>query len=167
MWDVQESSVRGVILGGNYFRCNCLRAIFLGVNCPGGNCLGVNYPRWELSGRQLSRGEFSCSHFSDDLKIADIPLIYKKNNRNDQANYRLASILLVIFEKCCYDQLFKNVNSILSTYETGYRKSCSSQHCNVWKIEGNLQIFHYLQTYPIRGVWLIITRFIICQTKSL
>lgn len=150
--------VRGAIVWG---------LIILGGNCPG-DYPGDNCPRWQLSGRQLSRGEFSCSHFSDDLKIADIPLIYKKNNRNDQANYRLASILLVIFEKCCYDQLFKNVNSILSTYETGYRKSCSSQHCNVWKIEErNLQIFHYLQTYPIRGVWLIITRFIICQTKSL
>ena len=132
----QEGIISGAIVLGQFSQVGIVRGaivwglIILGGNCPG-DYPGDNCPRWQLPGRQLSRGEFSCSHFSDDLKIADIPLIYKKNNRNDQANYRLASILLVIFEKCCYDQLFKNVNSILSTYETGYRKSCSSQHCNV------------------------------------
>ena len=59
-------------------RCNYLGAIFLGGNCPegncsagicprrelcgrgaiilGGNCPGGNCPRWKLSGGQFSRG---------------------------------------------------------------------------------------------------------------
>ena len=41
-------------------------------------------------------------NFPDDLKLADITPVYKKNSRNDKVNYRPVSILPVlskVFEK--------------------------------------------------------------------
>ena len=57
------------------------------------------------------------ANFPADLKLADITPIYNKNNRNNKENYRLVSIspaLSKIVEKCLYDQIYKNVDRILS-----------------------------------------------------
>ena len=71
------------------------------------------------------------SNFPKELKFADITPVNKKENRRDKVNYRPVNIvpmLLKFFERCLYDQIYKNVDSISSKYQTGYRKDYSFQH---------------------------------------
>ena len=64
-------------------------------------------------------------------KLADITPVYEKDNRLDKENYRPISILTAlpkIFERCLYDQIYKNVDNILLKYQTGYWIGDSSQN---------------------------------------
>ena len=68
--------------------------------------------------------------FPNKLKLANINPVYKKNGRIRKENYRpviVLSIMSKIFERCLFDQIFKNVN-ILSRNQVGYGKSYNSQH---------------------------------------
>ena len=59
------------------------------------------------------------------------PQFIKKNNRHKKENYSPVSIISVIskiLERCLYDQIYKNIDNILSRHQTGYRKGYSSQH---------------------------------------
>ena len=68
--------------------------------------------------------------FPNELKLANINPVCKKNDRLRKENYRpviVLSIMSKIFERCLFDQIFKNVN-ILSRNQVGYGKSYNSQH---------------------------------------
>ena len=61
--------------------------------------------------------------FLDELILADVAPVFKKNNRDDKEKYRPATILPALpknFKACSYDQIFKKVYSILSKYQTDY-----------------------------------------------
>ena len=55
----------------------------------------------------------SLSTFPDELKIGNIMPVYKKQEMNDQTNYRPSSLLPIVwkmFEKVLYSQLEIVVN---------------------------------------------------------
>ena len=64
---------------------------------------------------------------------------YKKDSRNDWANYRPGNILSnlsKVYEKCIFDEMAEYFNDILSKYhQSGLRKGFSSQHCLLVLIE--------------------------------
>ena len=68
---------------------------------------------------------FENGHFPDELKLAEISSIFKKNNDLDKENYRSASILshvLKVFERIMYMQIDTFIGEKLSKLLTGFRK---------------------------------------------
>ena len=81
----------------------------------------------------------SIGTFPDELKIADIVPVFKKDNQNDKTNYRPISLLPLIskiFEKVLYQQIAVFANTILSKKLCGFRKGHPTQHAllNLLKI---------------------------------
>ena len=78
------------------------------------------------------------SHFPQELKIADIKPIFKKESKTEKSNYRPISILpniSKIFERCIYYQLSNHFDSILSPLQCGFRKGYNAQYCLMVMIE--------------------------------
>ena len=74
----------------------------------------------------------------DELKLADVTPIYKKDDLNKSKNYRPVSVLPVVskvFEKIMYDQISQYINSFLTPYLCGYRKGFSAQQALLSLIE--------------------------------
>ena len=77
---------------------------------------------------------FNCwvidrSTFPDELKVADIIPVHKKNSTTDKANYRPISLLPVIskvFERLIAKQIEPFINTWLSMFLCGFRKSFST-----------------------------------------
>ena len=68
---------------------------------------------------------FENGHFPDELKLAEVSPIFKKNNDLDKENYRFASILshvLKVFERIMYMQIDTFIGEKLSKLLTGFRK---------------------------------------------
>ena len=73
----------------------------------------------------------STGTFPDELKIADIVPVFKKEDQNEKTNYRPISLLPLIskiFEKFLYQQIEDFSNKILSPKLCGFRKGHSTQH---------------------------------------
>ena len=69
--------------------------------------------------------------FPNKLKIADITLIFKKEDPLDKTNYRPISILATvskIFERLLFNQLQRFSNKFLSPLFCGFRKGYSTQY---------------------------------------
>ena len=69
--------------------------------------------------------------FPDELKIADINPVFKKEDQNDKTNYRRISLLLLIskiFRKVLYQQIEDFANKILSPKLCRFIKGHSTQH---------------------------------------
>ena len=67
-----------------------------------------------------------------------IPPAYKKNYRNNKANYCPVSILpnlSKVFENILYKQISEFFNKIFSKYQTGFRKGFNAQTCLVAMLE--------------------------------
>ena len=80
----------------------------------------------------------SNKEFPDELKFADVTLIYKKDDPNKSKNYRPVSVLPVVskvFEKIMHDQISQYINSFLTPYLYGYRKGFSTQQALLSLIE--------------------------------
>ena len=72
---------------------------------------------------------YELNQFPDQLKIANIKPIHKKNCQNDPANYRPISILPIlskVFERSAVDQLVKYLEHTLSGSQHAYRKCHST-----------------------------------------
>ena len=70
----------------------------------------------------------------DDLKMARIVPLYKKNSKTHVGNYRPISVLSVIskvFEKVVFMQLsdYLSVNRLLYEFQSGFRSSYSTDTC--------------------------------------
>ena len=68
---------------------------------------------------------FENGHFPDELKLAELSPIFKKNNDLDKENYRSASILShvsKVFERIMYMQIDTFIREKLSKLLTGFRK---------------------------------------------
>ena len=75
--------------------------------------------------RNCINSSISTGTFPDELKIADIVPVFKKEDQNDKTNYRPISILPLIsqmFEKCLYQQIKDFSNKILSPKLLGLAK---------------------------------------------
>ena len=74
------------------------------------------------------------SIFPDNLKLADITPVHKKNETTSMSNYRPVSVLPTlskIFEKHLYKQLNLHIKDHLSEQLCGFREGYSTQHCLV------------------------------------
>ena len=71
----------------------------------------------------------SNSIFPEQLKLAEVKPVYKKNLRADKENYRPVSILpniSKIYERWLYKQLYEYFDVIFSRNKCGFRKGFSS-----------------------------------------
>ena len=71
------------------------------------------------------------SAFPNDLKLADISSLYKKDDNMKKQNYRPISLLPAIskvFERIIYNQLIDYISAFLSPLLGGFRKGCSTEH---------------------------------------
>jgi len=69
-------------------------------------------------------------HFPDELKLADVTPIFKKNDPISAKNYRPVSVLPTVskvFERIMQKQIVNFMNAYLSPYLCGYRKGFSTQ----------------------------------------
>ena len=78
------------------------------------------------------------SYFPQNLKLADITPIYKKNFPLDKTNYRHSSLLPVVsknFEKIMQKQINDFIISFLFPYLCGYRKDFNTQQALLTLVE--------------------------------
>ena len=69
--------------------------------------------------------------FPENLKLADITSVFKKEDKHLAKNYRPVSVLPTLskdFEKIMQKQVINHVNTFLSPYLCGYRKGFSTQY---------------------------------------
>ena len=73
----------------------------------------------------------SIKSFRDELHVADVIPVFKKEDPNNKANYRPISLLPIIskiFERVLFQQIEKFSEKILSPKLCGFRKCHSTQH---------------------------------------
>ena len=73
----------------------------------------------------------STKSFSNEFKVADVIPVIKKEDPNNEANYRLISLLSIIskiFQRALFEQIEKFSEKILSPKLCGFRKGHSIQH---------------------------------------
>ena len=73
----------------------------------------------------------SIKSFPDDLKVADVIPVFKKEDPNNKANYRSINLLPIIskiFERVLFEQIEKFSEKILSLKSCGFRKGYSTRH---------------------------------------
>ena len=71
------------------------------------------------------------NEFPDTLKISDITTVFKRLEPSGKGNYRTVSILplvVKVFEKIMYDQLYEYIENFLDQLLCGFRKAHSTQH---------------------------------------
>ena len=79
---------------------------------------------------------FENGCFSDDLKLAEVSSIFKKNNDLGKENNRSVSVLFnvsKVFERIIYINAF--MQDKLSNLLTGFRKNHSIPHCLMYMLE--------------------------------
>ena len=87
---------------------------------------------------KLFNDSIEKSDFPQNLKLADITPVYKKNDPLDKTNYRPVSILPVVsksFERIMQKQINDFIISFLSPYLCGYRKGFNTQHALLTLVE--------------------------------
>ena len=72
--------------------------------------------------------------FPDTCKIAKVKPLFKKGSKTDSSNYipiSLLSLLFKVFERVVPDQTeeFLSLNKVLYDYQSGFRKSHSTDTC--------------------------------------
>ena len=75
--------------------------------------------------QKLFNKTLSNKEFPDELKLADVTPIYKKDDPNKSKNYRPVSVLPVVsevFEKIMHDQISQYINSFLTPHLCGYSR---------------------------------------------
>ena len=81
---------------------------------------------------------FENGRFVDELKLAKVSPIFKKNDDLDEENYRPVSVLShvpKVSEKIMYMQIDTFMRDKLSKLLTGFRKNHSTQHCLMSMLE--------------------------------
>ena len=84
---------------------------------------------------------FENGCFPDNLKLAEVTLIFKKNVDLDKENHSSFCFLFNVpkdFERIIYSQIDAFMQGKLSKLLTGFRKNHSTQHCfmymlKIWK----------------------------------
>ena len=80
----------------------------------------------------------SPSKSPNDLKEADVILVYKKKYKLSEKNYRPVSILpniSKVYERCLYDQISKYYEVRFSKFQCSFRKGYNAQHSLLAMIE--------------------------------
>ena len=80
--------------------------------------------------QKLFNDILSTGNFPDNMKLADITLVFKKKDPLKKENYRLVSILSAIskiFERLTQKQIVSYMETFLSPYLCGYGKIFNTQ----------------------------------------
>ena len=80
---------------------------------------------------------FENECFPDDLELAKVSPVFKKNDYLDKENYRPVSILFMVskaFERIIYSQIDAFIQEKLSNLLTGFRKKQDAQHCLMYML---------------------------------
>ena len=80
---------------------------------------------------------FENECFPDDLELAKVNPIFKKNNDLDKENYRPVSVLFNVskaFERTIYSQIDAFMQDKLSKLLIDFRKNHSTQHCLMYML---------------------------------
>ena len=80
---------------------------------------------------------FENGCFPDDLELAKVNPIFKKNNDLDKENYRLVSVLFNVskaFERTIYSQIDAFMQDKLSKLLIDFRKNHSTPHCLMYML---------------------------------
>ena len=75
---------------------------------------------------------------SDELKLAEVIPLFKKDDPFDKSNYRPVSLLShvsKVFERIIYNQINEYIEPFLSNLLTGFRKNHNTQHSLLKKLE--------------------------------
>ena len=81
--------------------------------------------------------------FSDNLKLADVTSVFKKDDANLTKNYRPVSVLLIvskIFERLLQKQTISYIDQYLSKFLCGYRQGYSTQIALITMLEKSKNI---------------------------
>ena len=81
---------------------------------------------------------FENGCFLDDLKLAEVSSVLKKNHILDKENYMPVSVLSnvsKVFERIIYSQTDAFMQDKLSNLLTGFRKNHSTKHCLMYMLE--------------------------------
>ena len=95
----------------------------------------------ELFAEQICRqfnGAICLSKFLATFKIANVTPVFKQGTRNLKDNYRLTSILPIIYkllEKLICRQLSNHFNNRFSKFQCVFRKGFNAQHCLLLMID--------------------------------
>ena len=93
----------------------------------------------KISNLSLENGRLKTyTTFPDDLKLAEISSIFKKNDDLDKENCRPVSVLFnvsKVFERIIYSQIDAFMQDKLSNLLTGFRKNHSTEHCLIYMLE--------------------------------
>ena len=86
----------------------------------------------------------------DDMKIAKVKPLHKKNSKLDVGNYRPVSILCIvskILERAVYVQFesFLRTNNLIYEHQSGFRKSHSTDTCLIYLLD-------YIRTNSSKGL---------------
>ena len=87
---------------------------------------------------KLFNDSIEKSDFPQNLKLADITSVYKKNDLLDKTNYRPDSVLPAvskIFERIMQNQINDFIISFLFPYLCGCRKGFNTQHALLALVE--------------------------------
>ena len=77
-------------------------------------------------------------HFPNELKLADVTPVFKKDDATSAKNYRPVSVLPAIskvYERIMQRQITSHIDQHLSKYLCGYRKGYNTQHALLSLIE--------------------------------
>ena len=78
------------------------------------------------------------NRFPEELKLADITPVFKKDDATSVKNYRPVSVLPAvskIYERVIQRQITSHIDKYLSNYLCGYRKGFNAQHALLSLIE--------------------------------
>ena len=78
------------------------------------------------------------NYYPDDLKLAEVSLVFKKNDDLGKENYGPTSDLShasKVFEKIMYQQIEGVMKEKLSNLLAGFRKNHNTQHCLISMLE--------------------------------
>ena len=76
----------------------------------------------EIIHKELNRG-LEVGNFPCTLNVANVTLVYQKDNRSEKGNYRPVSILpniSKVLERCIYKQISQFFEGIISKYQCGF-----------------------------------------------
>ena len=76
--------------------------------------------------------------FPEDLKLAEVSPVFRKNDDIDKENCRPASVLFnvsKVFERIIYSQVDDFMQDKLSNLLIGFRKNHGTQHCPIYMLK--------------------------------
>ena len=122
--------------------CEEIKSLNISKACPKSTLpskiIKDNYDFFALKLHNDLNRSIDDGEFPNNLKLADITPVHKKDDRTDKTNYRPVSILPAIskiYERIIFYQIDKFMDNKISKHQCGFRKGYSAQHCLIVMLE--------------------------------